>query len=361
MKYIDEFRNLEIVKKILKSIEKLSTKKIVLMEVCGTHTVAIFRSGIKKLLPKSIKLISGPGCPVCVTSQTDIDKMIAISKDKNVIVSTFGDMVRVPGTSSSLEIEKSKGTDIRVVYSSMDAIKIANENKNKEVVFLGVGFETTAPTIACTIISAKENNLRNFSVFSSHKIVPPAMEALLTSEETSEEIKLNGFICPGHVSTIIGSRAYEFIPKKYGLSCVISGFEPLDILQSIEMILANSIPSVINQYTRCVKTNGNEIALKKLYQVFETTDSEWRGIGNIPKSGLKLKREFSRFDANLKFEIKGIKSCENKACRCGDVLKGIIDPLKCKLFAKKCTPENPIGPCMVSSEGTCSAHYKYGR
>ena len=355
MKFVDEFRDSKIAAKIIEELKK-TENYATLMEVCGTHTVAIFRSGIKKLLPQSIKLISGPGCPVCVTSQTDIDKMIAIAKNKNVVTVTFGDMIRVPGSNSSLETEKSKGADIRVVYSSIDALKIASENKTKEIVFLAVGFETTAPTIACTVLLAQKNNIKNFSIFTSHKLVPPAMKVLLDSGE----VKLDGFICPGHVSTIIGSNAYEFIPEKYGISCVISGFEPLDILQSIHMILDNRKPCVMTQYTRCVKKTGNETALNKLYEVFNVTDAEWRGLGKIPDSGLKLKKHLSGFDAGLKFGIKGIKSFKSKSCRCGDVLKGIITPPECKLFAKICTPENPIGPCMVSSEGTCSAYYKYG-
>lgn len=360
MKYIDEFRDKEIVNKILSEIKRQGTSKVNLMEVCGTHTMAIFKSGIKQLLPKNINLISGPGCPVCVTSQTDIDQMIALAKIKNVIITTFGDMLKVPGTQSSLEKERAKGANIRIVYSPTDALEIAKSNKNKEVIFLAVGFETTSPAIASVVDDAKIMKAKNFSIYCNHKVIPPAMQALIEAGE----IKLEGFICPGHVSTIIGSRAYEFIARDYKIPCVISGFEPLDIVESIFMLLkqvAQKKAKVEIQYKRAVQPEGNLLAQRLLAKIFQPSDAQWRGIGVIKKSGYKLNRAYQSFDAQKKFKIRVNKSKEHKGCLCGEVLRGIKNPRQCKLFAKVCSPENPYGPCMVSTEGTCSAWYKYGQ
>jgi hydrogenase expression/formation protein HypD len=328
------------------------------MEVCGTHTMAIFRSGIKQILPPSINLISGPGCPVCVTSQTDIDRMLSLSRRKNVIIATFADMIKVPGSESSLEKERALGADVRPVYSPLDALEIAKKNPAKEVVFLAVGFETTSPVIASVVSDAKEKKIGNFSIYCCHKIITPAMKALLQARE----IKIDGFLCPGHVSSIIGSRAYDFIARDFRIPCVISGFEPADILEAIMMLLRQkkeNRSAVEIQYKRAVSVGGNILAQKMLSRVFEPADADWRGLGNIPESGLALAGKYRKFDAAEKFDIKDVPAAEPKNCMCGEVLRGVKTPAQCKLFAKACTPENPYGPCMVSSEGTCSAWYKY--
>jgi len=360
MKYIDEFRDKSIVKNLAGQIAEFSGRDINLMEVCGTHTMAIFRSGIKQLLPKNINLISGPGCPVCVTSQSDIDCMLALASIKNTVITTFGDMLKVPGTKSSLEKERSAGCDIRPVYSPIDALEIARKNKNKEIVFLAVGFETTSPVIASVVHDAQQQKLKNFSIYCCHKLIPPAMAALLAARE----IKISGFICPGHVSSIIGTKAYQFIAQEFKIPCVVSGFEPTDILETILMLLKQvekKTASVEIQYKRAVQPQGNIPAQKMLKLVFLPGDADWRGLGMIPKSGLKLKPDYAAFDARTKFQIKTVKATEPKNCLCGEVLRGVKTPAQCKLFAKACNPENPFGPCMVSSEGTCSAWYKYNR
>lgn len=363
MKYIDEFRNPELTKKLIAKISEMVSdykKDIVLMEVCGTHTVTISRMGLRKLFPSNLKLLSGPGCPVCVTPNDYLDRAIAYSRRNDVIVVTFGDMVKVPGSTSSLEKEKGERADIRIVYSPIDSLGVAQNNPEKKIIFLGVGFETTSPTIAATIKTAKEQNMNNFFVYSAHKLIPPAMDVLLKDKE----VQVDGFICPGHVSTIIGSEPYEFIPEKYNIPCVITGFEPLDVVESIYMLVKQIIeqeePKVQIQYTRSVKREGNPKAVALMNEVFAEEDSDWRGLGIIPKSGLGIKDKFSDFDAekNIKVEVEPTR--ENKQCICGDILRGVKNPLQCKLFGKACTPENPIGACMVSSEGTCAACYKYG-
>lgn len=357
MKYIDEYRDEKIAQSILKEINAISKKKVNLMEVCGTHTVVIFRNGIKKILPKNINLISGPGCPVCVTPVSYLDEIIALSRENDFIITTFGDMIKVPGSTSSLEREKANGADIRIVYSTLDALNIARNNPLKKVVFMGIGFETTSPTIASAILKAKEEKINNFSVLSVAKIMPPAMKSLLDVEE----VNIDGFICPGHVSAIIGSDPYNFIASQYKVSCVICGFEPLDILQSIYMLIKQieeGKAKVEIQYKRVVKPEGNKIALKKLKKVFSIVNSNWRGIGNIPQSGLEIRNEYSRFNAR-KFKITVEETKEFAGCRCGEVLRGMITPIECPLFKKVCTPEDPKGACMVSSEGTCAAYYKY--
>lgn len=357
MKYIDEYRNKEIAQNILWQIKSISQKKINLMEVCGSHTVSIFRNGIRKILPPNINLISGPGCPVCVTPIQYIDEIIAFSRKDNFIITTFGDMIRVPGSNSTLEKEKANGSDIRIVYSTLDALKIAYDNPFKNVVFMGVGFETTSPTIASVILKAKEEKINNFSVLCVAKIMPPAMKSLLDAEE----VNIDGFICPGHVSAIIGSKPYSFIASQYNIPCVISGFEPLDILQTIFMLvkqIEKNKAKVEIQYKRIVKPEGNKIALEKINRVFKIVDSEWRGMGKIPLSGLEIRDKYEQFNAR-KFSISVERPKEISGCRCGEVLRGIIIPPECPLFGKICTPEDPKGACMVSSEGTCAAYYKY--
>jgi len=348
--------------KILKdSILKNSPENnINIMEVCGTHTMAISRSGLRQLLPDTVNLMSGPGCPVCVTSSHDIDHIIGIIADYPVTLFTFGDMIRVPGSASSLQDEKTKGRDIRVCYSPMDALEFAIENPEKKVVFVAIGFETTAPLTAVVIKRAFEENVGNFYIYDSHKLVPPALELLLLDKD----IKVDAFLCPGHVSAIIGSEPYEFIAGKYNIPCVISGFEPLDILQSIDMLLKQhkqGKSSVEIQYDRVVRPEGNPAAVAVIEEVFEPVDSDWRGIGTLPGSGLGLRPRYSQFDASRSFKVDIIAKGEPAGCRCGDVLKGIIKPYDCKLFGKACTPERPVGPCMVSSEGSCAAYYKYER
>lgn len=353
------FKDPEIAGRLSEQIRRSVSSPLRLMEVCGTHTVAIFRSGIRSLLPKEITLLSGPGCPVCVTAIEDIDRAVALVNLPDVVLATFGDMMRVPGSKSSLNEEKAKGRDIRIVYSPMDSLKIAKENPEKKIIFFATGFETTSPSIAATVIEAKLSGLKNFFAFSVHKLVPPALSALLSAPE----VKIDGLILPGHVSAIIGLEPYRFIASQYNMPSVIAGFEPVDILQAIYMLslqLRNKKPQVEIQYGRMVYPKGNPKAVELINQVFGPADANWRGIGVIPQSGLKLKNEFSQFDAEKVFEISISPAKETGGCSCGEVLRGIKIPTDCKLFGKVCTPEHPIGACMVSTEGSCAAYYKYG-
>lgn len=357
MKYIDEYRDKELVLKLAEQIKKISKKEISLMEVCGGHTHSIHKFGIPSLLPDNIKLLSGPGCPVCVTSTKFINQAIEYSKTNDVIITTFGDLVRVPGASSTLQKEKARGKDIRIIYSSLDTIDIAKENKNKKVIFLGIGFETTAPTTASLILRVKEENIKNIFIYSSHKIMPPAMREII-----DEGVKIDGYICPGHVSVITGSEIYEPIVDKYKVGCVITGFEPVDIMQSIFMLvnqIENNDKKVEIQYKRAVKKEGNIKAKNIMNKVFEIKDDWWRGLGIIKNSGLKIKKEFIEYDAENNFNIVSEETEEVEGCICGEILKGIKTPKDCILFAKKCYPENPIGTCMVSAEGSCNAYYRF--
>jgi hydrogenase expression/formation protein HypD len=334
--------------------------KINIMEVCGTHTMAISRYGLRQLLPDNINLISGPGCPVCVTSINDIDRIIEISGQYDVTLFTFGDMFRVPGTRSSLYNEKSKGRNIKICYSPSDALDFARDNPTRKVIFIAIGFETTIPLTSVIIRRAYKEKLGNLYIYNTHKLIPEALELLLMDKE----INIDAFLCPGHVSVIIGSAPYRFIAHDYNVPCVISGFEPLDVIESIVMIteqLAKDSIKVEIQYSQVVREEGNPTAVKSIYEVFEKSDSLWRGLGNIPGSGLELKEKYKQFDAKISFPVEDIDSREPAGCRCGDVLKGIIKPTECVLFSKVCHPENPVGPCMVSSEGTCAAYYKYER
>jgi hydrogenase expression/formation protein HypD len=328
------------------------------MEVCGGHTITIFKYGIRDLLPENIQLISGPGCPVCVTSNSFIDYAIEISKLPDVIITSFGDLIRVPGSQSSLLKEKTGGRDIRICYSSGDALDIAKKNPSKRVVFLGIGFETTAPTVAAVVRQAKVERIENFYILSAHKTMPNAMKALVDTGE----LGLHAFICPGHVSTITGLKMYEFLSRDYGTPCVISGFEPLDLLQSIYMIakqINEGRSEVENQYTRTATWEGNKIAQRLIEEVFIPCDSEWRGLGVIPDSGLIPSESYNRFDAQRQIPVEIAVPKENPACICGDIMRGVKVPLDCILFAKGCTPENPKGSCMVSEEGSCATYYKY--
>ncbi len=357
MKYVDEFRDRKVAEAIAARIRQETgpNRRFAFMEVCGTHTVNIFRYGIRQMLPATISLLSGPGCPVCVTPNEYIDKAIEVSKKKGVIVATFGDMVKVPGSRSSLQEEKAKGREIKVVYSTLDALELARTRPHNEVVFLGVGFETTAPTVASSIIEAKKRAIGNYSVLCGHKTMPNALKALVR-----EEVRIDGFILPAHVSAIIGSRPYEFLVRDNGRRCVIAGFEPLDILQGILMLARQKRPDLEIQYSRVVRPEGNRAAQDVMDDVFEPVSSVWRGIGRIEKSGLRIRKRYAQCDAEVRFAIKAPRSKERPGCVCGSVLKGVKTPLECVLFKKACTPDTPVGPCMVSGEGTCSAYFKYG-
>lgn len=358
MKYITEFRDKALVEGLIKEIRKISHKEIALMEVCGGHTMAIHKFGIPAMLPANIKLLSGPGCPVCVTDKKYIDIAVYLSHLPDVIITTYGDLIRVPGSKGTLDLSKSEGNDIRIVYSSIDALQIARDNPTKKVIFLGIGFETTAPGTAVAISNAYKEGLDNFFVHCSHKIMPPAMEALIT-----EGVKIDGYICPGHVSAITGAGIYDFIPAKFKLGCVIAGFEPTDILQSILMLvkqIENNDTKVEIAYKRAVKPEGNLIAKAMLSEVFELGDDWWRGFGVIPQSGLKIKKKYEQHNVEANFEINVPEPAPDKGCICGEILKGLKRPVECKLFRKVCTPENPIGACMVSNEGACAAFYRYG-
>ncbi|MDO8568971.1 MAG: hydrogenase formation protein HypD, partial [Dehalococcoidales bacterium] len=309
-------------------------------------------------LPPNIEMLSGPGCPVCVTAASDLDRAIALAREPGVIITSFGDMIRVPGSHSSLQKAKAEGADVRVVYSTQDAIAIARGNPAKSVVFIGIGFETTAPTIAASVLQAEQEGIKNYFVLSLHKVCPPIMKSILDLGE----VRLNGIICPGHVSAIIGSRPYEFIARDYHIACVVSGFEPVDILLTVAMLvdqIENEDYKVEIAYRRGVKPEGNLPALKLMETVFEVGDADWRGIGSVPGSGLKLREAYRRFDADSKFEITVKPAREPKGCLCGSVLRGVSTPPDCKLFGNICTPEHPVGPCMVSSEGSCATYYNY--
>jgi len=359
MKLVTEFRNSELAGGLIAQIQRQSKTPARLMEFCGGHTVTIFRYGIRQVLPGTINMVSGPGCPICVTANADIDKALALAQIPDVIITTFGDMIRVPGSYSSLQEVKASGADIRMVYSTMDALKIAEGNTDKSVIFLGIGFETTAPTVAASILQAAEKGLNNYFVLSMHKVCPPVIRSLLDSGE----VKLNGLICPGHVSAITGAQPWEFIAEEYHIPCVISGFEPLDILQTV-LMLVNQIEKgeakVEISYRRGVHAKGNFQALKLMEQVFEPAAATWRGMGNVPGSGLKIRQEYQRFDAEIAFAIKTGTPVEPKGCLCGEILRGVKTPIDCKLFGKVCQPQSPVGPCMVSAEGACSAYYLYG-
>jgi hydrogenase expression/formation protein HypD len=359
VKFVNEYRNPELGKKLLERIHQHSTKPARLMEFCGGHTVAIFKHGLRQLLPKNIEMLSGPGCPVCVTASADLDKAIALGRLPGVIVTSFGDMVRVPGSYSSLQRAKADGADIRVVYSVQDALAIARDNPSKSIVFIGIGFETTAPTVAASVLQAEQERIDNYYVLPLHKLCPPIMKALLDMGEVS----LSGIICPGHVSSIIGSYPYQFIPDDYNIACVISGFEPLDILLCVDM-LVNQIeteqPKVEIAYRRGVKPEGNQQAIRLMETVFEVSEANWRGIGVVSASGLSLKPQYERFDAEKRFDVDPGPTLEPKGCLCGSILRGVSTPLDCKLFRNSCTPEHPIGPCMVSTEGSCATYYHYG-
>lgn len=329
-----------------------------LMEVCGTHTVSIARAGIRDLMPEGVRLASGPGCPVCVTCNRDIDSVIALARVPEVIIATFGDMTRVPGSSSSLLAEQAAGRSVQIVYSPLDALALAQNNPKRQVVFVGVGFETTTPLVASAVKRASQLGLENFTVFAAHKNMPGALEAIVADPQ----LKVDALILPGHVSTIIGSAPYRFLAEKYGIPGVITGFEPVDVLQGIAMImrqLNEGRAEIEIAYARGVMPQGNPHAIAAIDEVFETCTATWRGLGDIVGSGYKLREEYARFDAMRRFKPDVEPTVEPRGCRCGDILRAHLTPNECPLFRKVCTPENPVGPCMVSSEGSCAAYFRY--
>ena len=352
------FKDPKLARGLIETIHRLAPEHATLMEVCGTHTVAIARNGIRDLMPEGLRLASGPGCPVCVTCNRDIDAVIALARIPNVTITTFGDMTRVPGSTSSLLAEQAAGRSVEIVYSPLDALAFAKAHPEREVVFVGVGFETTTPLVAMAIKRAKAMGLSNFTVFAAHKNMPGALE-LLVGDPTLE---LDALILPGHVSTIIGAEPYRFLAEKYGIPGVITGFEPVDVLQGIAMLvrqLHEGRAEIEIAYARGVMPEGNPVALAAIDEVFETCTATWRGLGDIPGSGYRIRDEFANFDAVRRFEPDVEPTRDPKGCRCGDVLRARIAPNECPLFRTVCTPENPVGPCMVSSEGSCAAYYRY--
>ena len=352
------FRDPVIARKLIDAIQATATKPVKIMEVCGTHTVAIAKNGLRAVMPETVTLLSGPGCPVCVTANRDIDTAIELGRQPGVILTTFGDMMKVPGSYSSLAREKADGRDVRIIYSPLDALDLAERNPDKQVVFVGVGFETTAPVIASAIEQAARRNIDNFSVFSAHKTVPEALRALVNDPD----VQIDAFILPGHVSTIIGPEPYRFLAEEYHVPSVVTGFEPVDVLQGVYMLvkqLAEGRAEIEIAYTRGVSEHGNEAAVARMHEVFEPADAEWRGIGVIPNTGLAIREEFADYDALKRIPVTPPEPKEIKGCQCGDVLRGITLPFECKLFGRACTPEHAIGPCMVSSEGSCAAYYRY--
>ena len=362
----DQFRDPVAARGVAEAIRRRVTRPLRLMEFCGGHTHAILRYGIPSLLPDTIQLCSGPGCPVCVTSAADLDRAIGMARVPEAILTTFGDMIRVPGstgkditTPTSLAQAKAEGADVRVVYSPLDALRTARDNPDRPVIFLGVGFETTAPMVASVVLAAEAEGLDNFTVFSTHKLTPPATRAILDAGE----VALDGIIGPGHVTTVIGSHAWRFLPDEHSIPCAIAGFEPLDILRAVLALVEmaeDGRPDVANAYTRSVRPDGNPAAQQALQQVFQVVDVDWRGFGTVPASGLGIRSTYARFDAAHNFSVEVPPAREPPGCRCGEVLRGVMLPTECPLFGRACTPQNPVGPCMVSAEGACAAYHRYG-
>ncbi|MBM4526055.1 hydrogenase formation protein HypD [Prescottella equi] len=362
MKFVDEFRDPAAARALVRSITELAgDDEFKFMEVCGGHTHTIYRHGIEHLLPRSVELVHGPGCPVCVIPMGRVDDAMYLAEQPNVIFTTFGDMMRVPGSRGNLIEAKARGADVRFVYSPLDALKIAVDNPDKQVVFFAVGFETTAPSTAVTLVRARQTGVTNFSIFCNHVTIVPPVKAILESPD----LRLSGFLGPGHVSTVVGLRPYRFVPEVYGKPMVVAGFEPLDILASVHMLLQqirDGRCEVENQYIRVVRPEGNTQALKLMSETFALRPHfEWRGLGFISQSALKIHPDYAEFDAEERFSMPGVRVADPKACQCGEVLKGVIKPWECKVFGTACTPETPIGTCMVSPEGACAAYYNFGR
>jgi hydrogenase expression/formation protein HypD len=359
VKYVDEFRSPESVRRLLALIRGRSRTPVCLMEFCGGHTHAVLRFGFRQLLPSTVRLLAGPGCPVCVTSPADLDRAIAVARTRGVTLATFGDMLRVPGSKGTLQEAKARGADVRVVYSTLDALAIARANPDREVVFLAVGFETTAPSVAAAVLGAQQEGLKNFSILSLHKLTPPAMRAILDSGE----VRLSGILGPGHVTTIIGTDAWGFLARDYGIPCAVAGFEPVDILMALHALvdsIERESPEVLNAYTRSARPEGNLQAQGCVDRVFRADTAEWRGLGRVPMSGLFLRDAFAGLDAASRFPVDIEPATEPAGCLCGEVLRGRVQPPDCPLFSRACRPEHPIGPCMVSGEGACAAHILYG-
>jgi len=360
MRLSDEFRDPALVRDIAHRIQRFAGMQATIMEVCGTHTMAVARFGLKSLLPAGVSLISGPGCPVCVTDQRDIDRYLALGMQPGVTLACFGDMMRVPGSVTSLERLRAQGADVRVVYSPMDAVEIARAESQREVVFFGVGFETTMPAVALAIKVASDERIGNFSVYCAHKTLPAALGVLLSSDE----INISGLLLPGHVTTIIGSGAYDFIADKIGVTCAVAGFEPVDILLAVEAILTRleqATAAIDNAYPRAVRVEPNSRAAELIGEVFVTCDALWRGLGCIPGSGVALAPKYAAHDACERFAagLADVPPPKPTTCRCGEVLRGLIRPFECPHFGRTCTPTAPVGPCMVSSEGACAAAHRY--
>ena len=368
MKYADEFRNPEVARHLIDEIHVLARASagdpLRIMEFCGGHTHAIMRYGLRKALTPGVRMLSGPGCPVCVTDDIDIDRVIAMARLSGVTVATFGDMVRVPGTGPSLQEARAKGASVHMVYSALDAVELARKEPDRKVIMLGIGFETTAPTVAASLVQARELGLTNYYVYCLHKLTPPAMRAILDAGE----IHVDAILGPGHVTTITGWQAWEFLPLEYDLPCAVSGFEPLDMLRAVHALVradTGSERAVINTYSRNATAEGNEVAQGLMAKVYQVAPATWRGLGEIPASGLRLSEEFLAFDA---LEAIGLsddaiprgRTAQERGCRCGEVLRGVIDPPECPLFGNACTPAHPVGSCMVSAEGACAAHHRYG-
>ncbi|MBW7881925.1 MAG: hydrogenase formation protein HypD [Caldilineaceae bacterium] len=360
MKYLDEFRNPELAKKLLDDIHSMSTRRWAIMEVCGGQTHSIIRNGIDQLLGDAVELIHGPGCPVCVTPLEIIDKALAIAAQPGVIFCSFGDMLRVPGSNKDLFQVKSEGGDVRIVYSPLDAVRLARENPDKEVVFFGIGFETTAPANAMAVYLASQQGVRNFSMLVSHVLVPPAISAIMESPMR----RVQAFLAAGHVCSVMGTWQYIPLVNKYRVPVVVTGFEPLDVLQGIRLAIRQleaGDARLENAYPRAVSNAGNVAAQKMLTDVFTVTNRTWRGIGMIPQSGWRLSKRFQDYDAEIRFAVTNIRTQESSLCRSGHVLQGLIKPNQCPAFGKECTPRTPLGATMVSSEGACAAYYQYGR
>jgi hydrogenase expression/formation protein HypD len=363
MRFVDEFRDAGTARALSTRIAALCEpgRRYQFMEVCGGHTHTIYKHGLEDYLPETVALVHGPGCPVCVIPMGRVDDAIAIAEHDDVILTTFGDMLRVPGGRGSFFDSKAAGADIRMVYSPLDALKVARKNPDKQVVFMAIGFETTTPSTAMTVLRAAAEGIDNFSIFCNHVTVVPAITAILDSPD----LRLDGFVGPGHVSTVIGCRPYEFIARDYNKPLVVAGFEPLDILQSVHQLLLQVTEGrceIENQYARVVPWDGNPKALQVIDEVMELRPTfEWRGLGFIPHSAMRVREEYARFDAERIFSVPGVRVADPKACQCGEVLKGVLRPWECKVFGTACTPETPIGTCMVSSEGACAAYYNFGR
>ena len=368
MKYVDEFRDpvkartlLNEINELIPKIEIVKNRPLQIMEVCGGHTHSIFRYGLQNMLPREVEFVHGPGCPVCVLPMGRVDDCVALAELPHVIFTTFGDAMRVPGSKKSLLQAKAEGADVRMVYSPLDSLKLAKENPDKEVIFFGLGFETTMPSTALTVLQAKQDSIRNFSLFCNHITIIPTIKAILDSPQ----LEIDGFLGPGHVSMVIGIRPYDFIADHYHKPIVVAGFEPLDVLHSMWMVLkqlAEGRHEVENQYNRIVPDNGSIPALEAVQEVFELREFfEWRGLGSIDHSGVRVREEYAGWDAERKFPVPNLKIADPKSCQCGEVLKGVIKPHQCKIFGTQCTPETPMGALMVSTEGACAAYYNYGR